>query len=53
MSQIDSHGWIEYFAEGPLAGKYAKHIEPANKSEYITPSIIAGQNLKMLFSSNK
>ncbi|MFH0836523.1 MAG: type II toxin-antitoxin system VapC family toxin [Candidatus Aenigmatarchaeota archaeon] len=37
---IDSHGWIEYFSEGPLISKYAKHIENANVSTYITPSIV-------------
>lgn len=37
---IDSFGWIEYFGEGPLAGKYAKYIEKANQREYFTPSIV-------------
>jgi len=37
---IDSHGWIEYFSEGPLAAKYAKFIDLANKEEYFTPSIV-------------
>ena len=37
---IDSSGWIEYFADGPKAGKYAKYIEAANKSECVTPSIV-------------
>ena len=37
---IDSHGWIEYFAEGKLASKYAKYVEAANISEYVTPSIV-------------
>ncbi len=37
---IDSHGWIEYFADGRLASKYAKHIESANISDNVTPAII-------------
>ena len=35
---IDSHGWIEYFSDGPLASKYAKYVETANPSEAITPA---------------
>ena len=37
---IDSYGWIEYFTGGPLASKYAKYIETANSSDYISPSIV-------------
>lgn len=37
---IDSHGWIEYITEGPLAKKYAKYTEAANISDFITPSIV-------------
>lgn len=37
---VDSYGWIEYFSGGPLAGRYATHIEKANKSSYLTPSIV-------------
>lgn len=37
---IDSFGWIEYFGEGSLAGKYAEYIEKANRREYFTPSIV-------------
>ncbi len=47
---IDSHGWIEYFSEGPLASKYAKYIETANSSEYITPSIILYEVYKKMKS---
>lgn len=49
---IDSHGWIEYFAEGPLAAKYAKYIENASASEYVTPSIILYEVYKRMKSSN-
>lgn len=37
---VDSYGWIEYFGEGPLADKYARYIEKANISSYITPSVV-------------
>ena len=37
---IDSHGWIEYFSEGPLIVKYAKYIENASIQTHVTPSII-------------
>lgn len=47
---IDSHGWIEYFVQGPLASKYSKYIETANKSEYITPSIVVYEVYKRIKS---
>ncbi len=37
---IDSYGWIEYFSDGPLAGKYSKYIESSSKKKTFTPSII-------------
>ena len=37
---VDSYGWIEYFTNGPLADKYAKYIEKANKKEYLVSSVI-------------
>jgi len=37
---IDSYGWIEYFAEGPLADSYAPSIEKANVENTITPTIV-------------
>lgn len=37
---IDSHGWIEYFSDGPLAPKYSVYIESADIYEFITPSIV-------------
>jgi len=35
-----SYGWIEYFAEGKLAEKYAKYVDQANKANTITPTIV-------------
>ncbi len=37
---IDSFGWIEYFGDGPLADKYGRYIESANKDGYLTPTIV-------------
>ena len=47
---IDSHGWIEYFSEGPLSSKYARYIENANASECITPSIVIYEVYKKIKS---
>ena len=40
MILIDSYGWIEYFAEGPLADIYAPFIEKSNAENTITPTIV-------------
>lgn len=40
MVLIDSYGWIEYFAEGPLADKYAEFVETENPENTITPTIV-------------
>ena len=48
---IDSHGWIEYFSDGPLAAKYAKYVESANNTEYVTPSIILYEVYKKIKST--
>ena len=40
MRLIDSYGWIEYFADGPLADKYALHIESATENNTVTPTIV-------------
>jgi len=37
---IDSYGWIEYFADGPLAENYAAFIEKANAENTVTPTIV-------------
>ena len=37
---IDSHGWVEFFAGGPLAEKYARYVDGANTAEYLTPSVV-------------
>ena len=31
MILLDSYGWIEYFAAGEFADKYAKYVEQANE----------------------
>lgn len=40
MNLIDSFGWIEYFGAGPLAQKYAPHVESATKDNTVTPTIV-------------
>ena len=40
MNLIDSFGWIEYFAEGSLAQKYAQYIESATRENTVTPTIV-------------
>ena len=48
MKLIDSYGWIEYFRDGPLANKYAPHIEGANSSNTVTPTIVVYEVYKRL-----
>jgi predicted nucleic acid-binding protein len=38
MLLIDSSGWIEFFAEGPLAKEYARHLKDSSK--IVTPTIV-------------
>ncbi|XHH08075.1 MAG: type II toxin-antitoxin system VapC family toxin [Candidatus Bathyarchaeia archaeon] len=40
MILIDSYGWLEYFFDGPLSEKYAKAVEQANETDYVTPTIV-------------
>ena len=40
MILIDSYGWIEYFAEGPLADKYSQFVEEASAENTVTPTIV-------------
>jgi len=40
MILIDSYGWIEYFAEGSLASRYAPYVERSNESNTVTPTIV-------------
>lgn len=38
MLLIDSSGWIEFFADGPLATQYSKYLKDFSK--IVTPSIV-------------
>ena len=51
MNLIDSYGWIEYFAEGPLADNYATFIEKANVENTITPTIVVYEVYKKIKST--
>ncbi len=32
MNLVDSSGWIEYFMNSPLAGRYEKHLQPPQQN---------------------
>ena len=38
MIVVDSFGWIEYFADGPLANDYARFL--SDLSQIVTPAIV-------------
>jgi len=48
LKVIDSYGWIEYFANGPLAKKYATSIEGANANDTVTPTVVVYEVYKRL-----
>ena len=50
MILIDSYGWIEYFANGPLAESYAAFIEKANAENTVTPTIVIYEVYKRIKS---
>lgn len=50
MILIDSYGWIEYFADGPLAEKYASYIEKADSENTVTPTIVIYEVYKRIKS---
>jgi len=47
---IDSYGWIEYFADGPIAENYAAFIEKANAENTVTPTIVIYEVYKRIKS---
>jgi len=47
---IDSYGWIEYFADGPLAENYATFIEKANAENTVTPTVVIYEVYKRIKS---
>jgi hypothetical protein len=40
MILIDSFGWVEYFANGLSADKYAEYVKSANQKNAIAPTIV-------------
>lgn len=50
MILIDSYGWIEYFANGPLAERYAVFIEKANAENTVTPTVVIYEVYKRIKS---
>jgi len=47
---IDSYGWIEYFADGPLSDKYADYIEKIDEENTVTPAIVVYEVYKKIKS---
>jgi predicted nucleic acid-binding protein len=43
---VDSSGWVEYFGEGPKAGKFAPYLE--RETALIVPSIVLYEVYKKL-----
>ncbi|MFO7945877.1 MAG: type II toxin-antitoxin system VapC family toxin [Armatimonadota bacterium] len=37
MTLVDSSGWIEYFAEGPLADEYAQYL---SRDDLLVPTVV-------------
>lgn len=50
MILIDSYGWIEYFADGPLADRYAAFIEEADAENTVTPTVVVFEVYKRIKS---
>ncbi len=48
MNIVDSYGWIEFFANGPLAKQYAPYVEDSNDRNTITPTIVIYEVYKKL-----
>jgi predicted nucleic acid-binding protein len=43
---VDSSGWIEYFIDGPAAGRFAKYL--ANPAEILTPTLVLFEVYKIV-----
>ena len=50
MILVDSHGWIEYFGEGPLADDYSAFIEKTDEEGTVTPTIVIYEVYKKIKS---
>ena len=48
MILVDSVGWIEFFTDGPLAGKYSKYLQ--KPSEVVVPTIVLYEVYKKIKS---
>jgi predicted nucleic acid-binding protein len=45
---LDSYGWIEYLAEGPLAERYAKYVEDVREENTVIPAIVVYEVYKKI-----
>lgn len=48
MILLDSYGWIEYFGDGPLAGRYAKYIEDVSEENTVIPAVVVYEVYKKI-----
>lgn len=48
MILLDSYGWIEYLAEGPLAERYAKYVEDVREENTVIPAIVVYEVYKKI-----
>jgi len=46
MYLVDSCGWLEYFADGPLAGDYYRYLK--KPKELLTPTIVVYEVYKKI-----
>lgn len=48
MNLVDSCGWVEFFCDSPLAGKYAHAIE--NTSDLVVPTVCVYEVFKKILT---
>jgi len=48
MTLVDSVGWIEFFADGPLASEYARYLQ--KPSEVVVPTVVLYEVYKKIKS---
>ncbi len=51
MNLVDSSGWLEFFSDGPLAGKYYSYLERLN--ELIVPVLVIYEVYKKIKKERK
>ncbi|MBI5507419.1 MAG: type II toxin-antitoxin system VapC family toxin [Deltaproteobacteria bacterium] len=46
MILVDSSGWLEFFADGPLAAEYGRYL--ATSSNVVTPTVVLHEVYKVI-----